>query len=82
MNARFSVMPFLLALKDACAIMYFVIIMYEMYHEIMYASNGRIIIIETAVCAHERSLGTRQHERRHAMSGVRTEGAAPNEILP
>ena len=37
---------------------------------------------ETAVCAHERGSGTRQHDSRHVMSVVRTEGAAPNTIRP
>ena len=41
-----------------------------------------VIRTETAVCAHERGSGTRQHDSRHVMLGARTEGAAPNTILP
>ena len=41
-----------------------------------------IIRTETAVCAHERGSGTRQHDSRHVMSAARTEGAAPNTIRP
>ena len=41
-----------------------------------------IIRTETAVCAHERGSGTRQHDSRHAMLAARTEGTSPNTIRP
>ena len=51
----------------------------------MHGSNTRhkhVIRTETAVCAHERGSGTRQHDSRHVMLAARTEGAAPNTIRP
>ena len=45
-------------------------------------THKHIIRTETAVCAHERGLGTRQHDRRHVMLAARTEGAAPTTIRP
>ena len=45
-------------------------------------THKHIIRTETAVCAHERGSGTRQHDSRHVMLAARTEGAAPNTIHP
>ena len=45
-------------------------------------THKHIIRTETAVCAHERGSGTRQHDSRHVMLAARTEGAAPNTIRP
>ena len=45
-------------------------------------THKHIIRTETAVCAHERGSGTRQHDSRHVMLAARTEGAAPNTIPP
>ena len=41
-----------------------------------------VIRTETAMCAHERGSGTRQHDRRHVTLAGRTEGAPPNTIHP
>ena len=41
-----------------------------------------VIRTETAVCAHERGSGTRQHDSRHVTLAGRTEGAPPNTIHP